>query len=53
MADGPLRRLFWHVADDLDYLVTLARLHILDALAGEPETPTDQRRKPDRERVPR
>jgi hypothetical protein len=43
MADGPLRRLFWRVAVDLDYLWTLATLRILDALAGpEPETPADR-----------
>jgi hypothetical protein len=42
------------VADDLDYLVTLARLCILDALAGpEPETPADQQRKQDWERIER
>jgi len=34
MANGPLRWLFWHVVDELDYLLTLARLRILDALAG-------------------
>ena len=34
MTDGPLRHLFWRVADELDYLLTLARLRILDALAG-------------------
>jgi hypothetical protein len=34
MTDGPLRRLFWRVADQLDYLLTLARLRILDKLAG-------------------
>jgi hypothetical protein len=34
MTDRPLRRLFWHVADELDYLVTLARLGILDAVCG-------------------
>jgi hypothetical protein len=46
MADGPLRRLFWQVADDLDYLVTLASLRILDALAGPlPETPADLQRE--------
>jgi len=46
MTDGPLRHLFWRVADELDYLLTLARLRILDALAGpEPETPADQRRE--------
>jgi hypothetical protein len=40
------------VVDDLDYLVTLASLRILDALAGpEPETPADQQRAQDRERI--
>jgi hypothetical protein len=47
-----LRRLFWHVADDLDYLVILASLRILDALAGpEPETTADQQRARDRQRL--
>ena len=36
MADRRLGRLFWRVADHLDYLLTLARLRILDALAGPP-----------------
>jgi hypothetical protein len=54
MAGGRLRRLFRPGADDLDYLVTLARLCILDALAGpEPETPADQQRKQDWERIER
>jgi hypothetical protein len=54
MADGPLRRLFWRVADALDYLVTLLRLRILDALAGPlPETPADQQRERDQERLER
>jgi hypothetical protein len=40
------------VADELDYLLTLARLRILDALAGPlPETPADRQR--DRERIAR
>ena len=40
------------MADALDYLVTLVRLRILDALAGpEPETLADQQRKQDREQV--
>jgi hypothetical protein len=40
MTDGPLRRLFWRVADKFDYLVTLVWLRILDALAGPlPEMP--------------
>jgi hypothetical protein len=48
MADGPLRRLSWQVADQLDYLVTLARLRILDALAGPlPETLADLQRERD------
>ena len=39
VADAPFRCLFWRVADALDYLVTLVRLRVLDALAGpEPET---------------
>ena len=54
MTDEPLRRLCWHLADVLDYLVTLAWLRILDALAGPlPETPADQRRKRDRMERPR
>jgi hypothetical protein len=39
-------KLFWRLTDALDYLVTLASLRILDALAGPlPETPADQRRE--------
>ena len=47
-------RIFWRVADELDYLVTLVRLRVLDAVAGpEPETPADQQRARDRERIER
>jgi hypothetical protein len=54
MTDSPLQRLFWRVVDALDYLLTLVRLRILDALAGpEPETPADLRRKRDREQLER
>ena len=54
MTDDRLRRLFWRVADQLDYLVTLARLRILDALAGpQPETPADQQRERERIESPR
>jgi hypothetical protein len=54
MGDGPLQRLFWRVVDHLDYALTLARLRILDAVAGpEPETPEDQQRKRDREQLER
>jgi hypothetical protein len=39
------------VADLLDYLVTLARLRIVDGLAGPlPETAAGQRRERERER---
>jgi hypothetical protein len=49
-----LRRLFWRVADDLDYLWTLATLRILDGLAGPlPEAEADRQRKRDRERIKR
>jgi hypothetical protein len=42
------------VVDCLDYLVTLASLRFLDALAGpEPETPADQQCERDRERIER
>jgi hypothetical protein len=52
VATGRLRRLFWRVADDLDYLVTHATLRILDALAGPlPETQADRQRNRDRERL--
>jgi hypothetical protein len=54
MADRPLRRLFWRAAGDLDYLWTLATLRMLDALAGPlPETPADEQRARDRERIKR
>jgi hypothetical protein len=54
VATGRLQHLYWQVADALDYLWTLATLRILDALAGpEPETPADQQRKRDRERIER
>jgi hypothetical protein len=54
VADGRLRQLFWRVADNLDYLWTLATLHILDAVVGpEPETPADQQRARERIESPR
>lgn len=47
-------KLFWRVADALDYLLTLARLRIPDALAGpEPEAPACQQRERDRQRIER
>jgi hypothetical protein len=54
MTDTRLRRLFWRVADQLDYLVTLAWLRILDKLAGPIlETPSDRQRRRDRMEGPR
>jgi hypothetical protein len=54
VATGRLQRLFWRVADELDYLWTLATLRILDWLAGPlPETPADQQRERDHERIKR
>jgi hypothetical protein len=53
-ADGPLHRIFLRVVDHLDYLVTLTRLRILDALTGPlPETTADRERGRDRERLRR
>ena len=52
MRQTRLRRIFWRVADGLDYALTLARLRILDALSGsELETPADLQRRHDRERI--
>jgi hypothetical protein len=54
MTDTRLGCLLWGVVDHLDYLLTLASLRILDALAGPlPETPADQQRQRDRERIER
>jgi hypothetical protein len=44
MADRLMRRLFWRVADQFDYLVTLARLRVLDALAVPAGDSADQQR---------
>jgi hypothetical protein len=54
MFDTGLRRVLWRVVDHLDYVLTLTKLRILDALAGsELETPADLRRRHDRERIER
>jgi hypothetical protein len=46
MGARAMSKLFWRVADQLDYLVTLASLRILDALAGPlSETPADRQRE--------
>jgi len=53
LGHGGRRGLFWRGADALDYLPTLVKLRILDALAGpEPET-ADQQSNSDRERIAR
>ena len=52
MIDRPLYRPFWRVVDHLDYLVTLSKLRILDAVCGPlPETSADQQQARDRERL--
>jgi hypothetical protein len=52
MTDGRLTHIFWLVTDELDYLLTLTRLRILDALAGPlAETPADRQRRRNRERI--
>jgi len=54
MLETRLGRIFWSIADGLDYWLTLARLRILDALTGPlPETPEDQQRAQDREQLER
>jgi hypothetical protein len=54
VTDTRLGRLFWRVADQLDYLVTLGWLRILDALAGPlPETAADRQRQRERMERPR
>jgi hypothetical protein len=54
MLDTGLRRFIWHIVDGLDYVMTLTKLRILDALAGsELETPADLQRRHDPERIER
>ena len=54
MLDTRLGRVFWSIVDVLDYVLTLARLRILDAVAGpEPETSADQQREVNREGIER
>jgi len=54
MTDSPLERLFWRAVDALHYVVTLATLRIVDAVAGpEPETAADRERRRDREQLDR
>ena len=52
MADGRMARLFWRASDGVDYLLTLVRLRVLDAICGpEPKTPADQLRQREKERL--
>ena len=54
MLDAGIWRVLWRVVDHLDYVLTLTKLRILDAVAGpEPETSADQRREAGRERIER
>lgn len=52
MARGSRGQLFWRALDVLACWLTLSRLHTLDALLGpEPETPADQQRQRERDRI--
>jgi hypothetical protein len=54
MLETRLRRIFWHIADGLDYWLTLTKLRILDALTGPlSETPEDRQRERHRDRLER
>jgi hypothetical protein len=54
LLDTGLRRFLRRIVDGLDYVLTMVRLRILDAVAGpEPETSADQQREVDRERIER
>jgi hypothetical protein len=54
LLDSGLRRFFWRIVDGFDYWLTLTRLRIIDAVAGsELETPADEQRKRDQERIER
>jgi hypothetical protein len=54
MLETRLGRILWLIADGFDYVLTLARLRILDALTGPlPETPEDQQRERRRDRPER
>ena len=46
MLETRLARIWWRIADGVDFWLTLGRLRILDALTGPlPETPEDQQRE--------
>jgi hypothetical protein len=54
MLETRLGRILWRTADGLDYVLTLTKLRILDAVAGpESETSADQKREKDREQIER
>jgi hypothetical protein len=54
MFDTGLRRVLWRVVDHLDYVLTLTKLRILNALAGsELETPADLQQRHDLARIER
>jgi hypothetical protein len=54
MFETRVGRILWRIGDGIDHWLTLTRLRILDALAGsELETPADEQRRRDRERIER
>ena len=54
MFETRLGRIWWRIADSLDYRLTLTKLRILDALTGPlPEMPEDQQREGHRDQLER
>jgi len=54
MLETRLGRIWWRIADSLDYRLTLTKLRILDALTRPlPEMPEDQQRERDRKQLER
>ena len=52
MLETRLGRILWRIADGFDYMLTLARLRIVDAPTGPlPETPEDQQRERRRDQL--
>jgi len=52
VAEAKLARLFWEALDRVTYALTFARLSLFDVIHGpEAQTPADQKREADRERL--
>jgi hypothetical protein len=52
MAEAKLAQLFWEALDRVAYALTFARLWLIDVIHGpEAQTPADEKREADRERL--